>query len=122
MLLHKPGALPGAKALAQARAAGVLTRTHDAFWAEARRQLGDAAGTRALIEVLLAHRYLDAAALIDGMERTLQVGCVDAAVVVIEARRAIREPGVVIPIGVLARYDRPLPTVAQYDALLAVAR
>ncbi len=122
VLRHKPGALPGAKALAQARTAGVFTATHDAFWMEARRQLGDAAGTRALIEVLLAHRYLDAAALIGGMERALQVGCVDAAVVVIEARRAMRDPGVVIPIGTLVRYDRPLPTVAQYDELLAVAR
>ena len=122
VLWHKPGALPGAKALAQARAAGVFTASHDAFWAEARRQLGDAAGTRALIEVLLAHRSLDTAALTSGMEQALRVGCVDPAVVVIEARRAARDRGVVIPIGALVRYDRPLPTVAQYDELLAVAR
>ena len=31
ILLRKPGALPGATALAQARAAGVFTTTHDAF-------------------------------------------------------------------------------------------
>jgi transposase len=122
VLLHKPGALPGAKALVQARAAGVFTATHDAFWAQARRQLGDGAGTRALIEVLLAHRTLEAGALRAGMEQALRVGCVDPAVVVIEARRAVRGSGVIIPIGALTRYDRPLPTVAQYDELLAVAR
>jgi len=33
---RKPGALPGATALSQARAAGAFTATHDAFWAAAR--------------------------------------------------------------------------------------
>jgi hypothetical protein len=32
VLLRKRGALPGASALAQARARGVFTATHDAFW------------------------------------------------------------------------------------------
>jgi nucleoside-diphosphate-sugar epimerase len=39
-ILHrKPGALPGATALAQARAAKKFTATHDAFWAAAQRIL-----------------------------------------------------------------------------------
>ena len=38
VLLRKPGALPGATALAQARAAGTFTAAHDAFWAMCRRQ------------------------------------------------------------------------------------
>jgi transposase len=123
VLVRKPGALPGAKALAQARAAGVFTVTHDAFWTAARRQLGDSAGTKALIEILLAHRYLDAAALLTGIAHALRVGSVDPAVVLIEARRATRGAGaVVVPIGTLARYDRPLPTITGYDELLAVAR
>jgi hypothetical protein len=48
ILLRKPGALPGATPLVQARAAGVFTPAHEAFWAAAREQLGDPAGTRAL--------------------------------------------------------------------------
>jgi transposase len=52
ILLRKPGALPGATALAQARASGAFGATHDAFWEAARRRLGDGAGTRALIGVL----------------------------------------------------------------------
>ena len=63
VLQRKPGALPGATALAQARAAGTFTAAHQGYWDAARRQHGDAAGTRALIEVLLAHRTLPAAAL-----------------------------------------------------------
>ena len=41
ILLRKPGALPGATALVQARASGVFTSAHDAFWADARKALGD---------------------------------------------------------------------------------
>jgi hypothetical protein len=46
ILLDKPDALPGSTALAQARAAGKLTATHEAFLAAARAGHGDAAGTR----------------------------------------------------------------------------
>lgn len=51
VLWRKPGALPGAVALAQARAAGVFTAEHEAFWSAARRARGDTAGTRELVEV-----------------------------------------------------------------------
>jgi hypothetical protein len=120
VLAYKPGALPGATALARARAAGVFTPVHERFWTQARRRLGDAAGTRALIEVLLLHRTLAAPAVIAGMERVLGVGSVDAEVVAIEARR-YNEQAVapVIPIGAgLSRFDRPAPSIAHYDALL----
>jgi transposase len=46
-LVRKPGALPGATALEQARAAGKFTPVHDAWWAAARKAHGDPAGTRA---------------------------------------------------------------------------
>ena len=48
ILARKPGALPGATALAQARAAKFFTAAHDRFWAAARKAHGDAGGTRAL--------------------------------------------------------------------------
>jgi transposase len=47
ILARKPGALPGSTALVQARASGAFGPTHERFWAEARRKLGDGAGTRA---------------------------------------------------------------------------
>ena len=56
ILLRKPGALPGAIALARARASGVFTPAGDAFWAAARKALGDSARSRALVEVALLHR------------------------------------------------------------------
>jgi len=99
ILLGKPGALPGSTALAQARAAGRFTAAHEAFWAAARARHGDAAGTRALIEVLLLHRRLSREAVLAGIRAALGAGSVSADVVAIEARKhttttnpAITEP------------------------------
>ena len=116
----KPGALPGATALHQARASGAFTPTHDEFFAEARRRLGDKEGTRAMVEVLLSHRSLPAEAVIAGMARALKVGVFDPAVVVVEARRSMAEQVVApIPIdGPLSRFDRPAPSLSRYDDLL----
>jgi transposase len=120
VLVRKPGALPGATALAQAREQGAFTPTHDAFWTACRRKHGDAKGTRALIEVLLAHRHLPAATLIQAMRQAVDAGVTDPAVVVVEARRIADRlsPAEVIPIGALARFDRPKPALASYDTLL----
>lgn len=120
VLRRKPGALPGATALAQARAAGAFTRAHQQYWDAARHARGDAAGTRALIEVLLAHRTLPAAALQAAMSKAASSGALDPQVVLIEARRQVSgQVAPVIPIGALARYDRPAPTLTAYDQLLS---
>jgi hypothetical protein len=119
VLQRKPGALPGATALAQARAAGTFTAAHQGYWDAARRRHGDAAGTRALIEVLLAHRTLPAAALQAAMTRAIQAAVLDPQAVLIDARRqAGRQIAPVIPLGALARYDRPAPALDAYDELL----
>ncbi|HXZ72987.1 MAG TPA: IS21 family transposase, partial [Streptosporangiaceae bacterium] len=120
VLKVKPGALPGATALAQARASGAFTDTHQRFWELARRRLGDAAGTSALVEVLLAHRTLPAAALLTALDAAVRDGCVDPQLVVINARRADGEKvAEVVPIGALTRFDRPAPALGGYDQLLA---
>ena len=121
-LQSKPGALPGSTALAAARHAGSFTEIHDRYLQQARRRLGDADGTRALIEILLAYRTLPADALHAGITAALDIGVVDPQVVVIEARRHTNQRpdpnDVVVPIGNLERYDRPTPTLDRYDDLL----
>lgn len=120
VLKIKPGALPGATALAQAKACGAFTGAHQAYWDAARREFGDKTGTAALIEVLLAHRTLPASALTTAMGQAVAAGTLDAQVVIIGARRATGGPvAPVIPIGTLARYDRPAPSLDGYDDLLA---
>jgi transposase len=120
VLAIKTGAFPGATALARARAGGVFGPTHERLWVEARRRLGDRDGTRALIEVLLLHRSIPADALVTGIHRALSAGSIDAAVIAIEARRAAEAPvATVVPIGEgLSRFDRPTPSIADYDQLL----
>jgi transposase len=121
VLTIKPGALAGASALVAARRSGTFSPTHQRFWDLARRLHGDAAGTRALIDVLLMHRTMAHQAVISGMERALDVGSVDPEVVAVEARRSL---GRAAPTPVLSEslavFDRPAPTLGGYDALLEV--
>lgn len=121
ILERKPGALPGSTALAQARASGSFSATHERFWVEARRVRGDGAGTRALIGVLLLQRRLPADVVVAAMDAALDIASVDPEVVAIEARRinTRRAPAPVVPIGTGARDTRPPPRLDGYDALLA---
>lgn len=120
VLAIKTGAFPGATALARARAGGAFGEVHERFWAEARRRLGDRDGTGALIEVLLLHRSVRADGVVVGIGRALSAGSIDPAVVAIEARRAAESASAaVVPIGEsLSRFDRPVPSVVDYDDLL----
>ena len=121
VLQRKPGALPGASALAQARASGRFTAAHERFWRQARRRLGDAQGTRALIEVLLWHRRLPFAAVHEALEAVNRAGSADPGLVAIEARRIAdrRRPGPDPAPPRLDRFQRPPPSLAGYDGLLA---
>jgi hypothetical protein len=92
VLAIKPGALPGATALAQARRCGVFTAEHEAFWSAARTAHGDSAGTRELIDVLLLHRYTRHADVVAGLAAAVSVGATNADVVAVEGRRHASRP------------------------------
>ncbi|WP_327687890.1 Mu transposase domain-containing protein [Streptomyces tubercidicus] len=85
-LVRKPGALPGATALEQARSAGRFTPVHDAWWAAACKVHGDRDGTRALIEVLLLARHIPHEHLVAGLAIALRVGALTEDAVALEAR------------------------------------
>lgn len=138
----KPGALAGSAALAQARKQGAFTALHDAYWAAARKAHGDAAGTRALIEVLLLYRRMPKDAVDAGLRAAVQAGASSPELVAIEARKAEGgesvqgaerapahpdDPDEVAAGNVLTLRPRqsslpldrrPLPSVAAYDQLL----
>ena len=146
VLAHKPGALPGATAVVQARDAGTFTPAHEAFWAAARKAHGDADGTRELVEVLLLHRHMRSVDIVDGLVAALAVGAVRGDVVAVEARRVAQsrpaagtvnlvvEPDLTLrvvsltqrrlaePAAVIAGLppdQRPMPSITAYDELLA---
>ena len=134
--VRKPGALPGATALEQARRAGTFTAAHDAWWAAACKAHGDTDGTRALIEVLLLHRHTDHRHVIAGINAALQAGALTADAVALEARKAAETgtdittanpPPTDIPavssltqrrLTHLPIDTRPPPSVTAYDQLL----
>ena len=122
VLARKPGALPGSLTLAQARESGSFTSAHERFWARARRKLGDAAGTRALIEVLLLHRGLPFIAVHAALDAVEQLRACDPALVAIEARRIADGRGqtaVMVDRGDRrAGWSSPVPALAGYDALI----
>jgi hypothetical protein len=134
-LLRKPGALPGATALEQARAAGKFTPVHDAWWAAACKAHGDRDGTKALIEVLLLHRHLPHDHVVAGIAAALGSGALTADAVAVEARRIADDlptPSTTGPdrtsnpvvsltqrrLAQLPADTRPLPSVTCYDQLL----
>ena len=123
VLSRKPGALPGAVALAQARSGGRFTAAHERYWQSARRKLGDREGTRALIEVLLLHRSLPFVAVHAALDAVERLDAVDPALVAIEARRIAdgRRETAVVERPALRRFERPAPSLAGYDALLAAS-
>jgi hypothetical protein len=121
VLVRKPGALPSSLTLAQARASGAITQAHERFWARARRKAGDAAGTRALSEVLLLHRSLPFIAVHAALDAVERIRSADPALVAIEARRIADGRGqiAVTPDRTdRAGWTRPVPVLAGYDALL----
>ncbi len=123
VLVRKPGALPGSLTLAQARASGAFTSAHERFWARARRTHGDAAGTRALIEVLLLHRSLPFVAVYAALDTVERMRSADPALVAIEARRIADGRGttaVSADRGERPGWARPVPVLGGYDALLTV--
>jgi transposase len=145
VLIRKPGALPGATALEQARAAGKFTPVHDAWWAAACKAHGDAAGTRELIGVLLLARRMPGDHIAAGLAAALRAGALTADAVALEARKAADEDylvpagrdepgGTGEPAGAGVTFlterrlahlppdSRPLPSVAAYDQLLRRTR
>lgn len=140
-LVRKPGALPGATALEQARAAGKFTPVHDAWWAAARKVHGDRDGTRALIQVLLLHRHMLHEHVVAGLAAALRAGALTADAVALEARKAADTDTTATPapdraassapavtsltqrrLAHLPSDTRPLPSVAIYDQLLPSRR
>ncbi|WP_069757808.1 IS21 family transposase [Streptomyces sp. LUP47B] len=147
-LLTKPGALERSEALHQARTEGTFTAVHEAFWAAAKKALGDIEGTKALVKVLLLHRHQQHGDVVAGIRGALAAGTFNEDVIALEARKAAQtagraptvtvgtpapksldaDPAQVTPLTprrlarALPADQRPLPRLEQWDELLQLRR
>ena len=121
VLSKKPGALAGSSALEQWRAQGRWPASFDQLWEELKKRRGKQDGTRAMIDLLLLGRTHGFDALREAIEKTVAIGCMDVSAVVLllhAGRGELRETAGPVDIGSLSRYDRPQPTLTDYDQLL----
>ena len=118
-LVGKPGALAGSTPLEQWRAQGRWPASFDQFWDGLRRRQGKQEGNRAMIDALRLGRAFGYAELAVAIGKALEYGCfnVDAVRLLLPVEAPRRRPETV-EVGVLRRYDRPQPTMANYDQLL----
>lgn len=121
VLSRKPGALAGSSALEQWRAQGKWPASFDRLWEELKKRRGKQDGTRAMIDLLLLGRTSGFDRLREAIEKTVAIGCMDVSAVVLRLNGGagdLRAPAEPVEIGGLRRYDRPQPTLADYDQLL----
>jgi hypothetical protein len=121
VLGYKPGAFAGSKSLAQMRAAGRWPPSYDELWDRLLTRHGKQDGTRAMVAVVGLGREFGHDALRVAITTAVSLGACDVAAVrylLTEAGLRKSQPAV-IDVGELARYDRPLPTMAEYDTLLS---
>jgi hypothetical protein len=121
VLEHKPGALAGSTPLAQCRARGLWPANYDTLWAQLINRHGKQAGTREMIGVLQLARTYGPAALQRTVTTALTLGCGDQAAIrhLLFTTTVVRPAIAAIPLeAALTGYDRPLPSVAEYDTLV----
>jgi transposase len=120
VLERKPGALRGSKPLAQWRAQGRWPESYDQLWELMNQKHGRQRGTRSMVEILRMGREFGFTKLEAAAGQALELGCTDVAAIhhllmTDQLQHAIAEA---VEIGGLAAYERPLPTLAEYNQLL----
>jgi transposase len=122
VLEKKPGALAGCKPLEQWRRAGRWPESFDRLWSELMKRHGRQAGTRQMIEMLSLGKEYGYERLKEAVETALESGSHDICAVRFLLGVHERHPAEVpaIDIGLLERYERPLPVMTDYDQLLSV--
>ncbi len=120
VLERKPGALAGSKPLAAWRQRGLWPESYDRLLEELVRRHGRQSGTRQMIQVLSlikshGHQRVRAA-----VEEALSLGCSDAAAIrhLAGAADLAHARSAMVELGALARFERPLPMLTDYDGLL----
>ena len=123
VLERKPGALRGSKPLAQWRAQGRWPASYDRLWEAMSLRHGRQGGTRAMVAVVGMGREFGYAKLEACVGQALKLGSTDIAAIrhLLMSDQLQHGAAESLEIGVLSAYERPLPTMSQYDQLLSSA-
>ncbi len=121
VLERKPGALRGSKPLAEWRAQGRWPQSYDRLWELMAARQGRQAGARSMVAVIRMGREFGHAKLEASVAEALELGCTDVAAIrhLLMADQLQHVAQETIEIGVLAAYERPLPTMIEYNQLLS---
>jgi transposase len=123
VLERKPGALAGSKPLAQWREKGLWPAIYDRLLEELIGRHGKANGTRQMIHTVRLVKQCGHVRLQEAVGRALSTGCSDSAAIhhlVFAHELARQQPEHLELNSELARFERPLPMMHQYDQLLNV--
>lgn len=120
VLEQKPGALRGSKPLAEWRAQGRWPASYDRLWELMTSKQGRQAGARAMVAVIRMGREFGHAKLEASVDAALELGCTDVAAIrhLLMTDQLQHAAQQTVEIGVLAAYERPLPTMIEYNQLL----
>lgn len=124
VLARKPGALANSTPLWQWRAQGKWPACLDMLWAAYQKREGRLEGTKKMIEVLQAGRDYGWQNLEEAVTRLLEVGIIEPEAIRQQAGAEQWERsqlGERMEIEDLVCYERPMPDVSDYDALIAEA-
>jgi transposase len=122
VLQDKPGALLGSKPLAQWRQVGRWPASYDQLWERLSERYGRQQGTKEMIGLLQLGRVHGQEKLRAAVEEALALGCGDSAAVryLLTASQLERVVPLSLAVGRLGAFERPLPTVTNYDQLLGM--
>jgi transposase len=120
VLERKPGALAGSKPLAAWRQRGLWPESYDRLLEQLIGRHGKQGGTRQMIHVLNLIKQHGHQRVRAAVEEALSLGCADAAAILhlAAAQDLAHARGALIELGELSRFERPLPVMTNYDALL----
>ncbi len=121
VLERKPGALIGSRPLKAWRERGWWPPSYDRLLDELIHRHGRQSGTRQMIQLLSLIKQHGHQRVRTAVEEAIALGCADAAAVrhLVEAADLAHARSALIELGALARFERPLPAITDYDGLLS---
>jgi hypothetical protein len=120
VLERKPGAFAGSKPLEQWRQQGRWPASFDSLWQRLMLRHGRQNGTREMVEVIKLGKKHGYDHLRIAVEAARELGCADSGAILylLDTAKLKRKNPELMDVGELARYERPMPKMNDYDLLL----